>query len=163
MKNILKLFLLFIGLASIQCSNDDNVNAGTILVNGSEFKTGASPTLNILKSDSQNGFWIEIRENLPSGQRALQIMAAHETGTHSGTYVLRSNAIGPGLATIALMDIENDQQLAGGAIEQPTGTITVTDRGNKTFEIEFNDVTLDPGTASETTISGSHRAKFRSQ
>lgn len=164
MKTICRLTLiLFLCLSFIQCNSDDDSARGSLLVNGNEFKLGtnsASHSLNIIKFENDHYISLEILEKTNSEQRSLGISLGHENNSATATYELKSNMTALGIANVALYDVANDTQIAGGAENQPTGTITVTDLGNHTFKIAFNNVVLDPGTVAETTITGSCTKTF---
>jgi hypothetical protein len=154
MNSIFKIAILFLGLTLIQCSSDDEVAAGELIVNGDAFKLDNHALVS--GSGITTGFVL----NEKGGQgRSINIFTMHPDGNLNGNYDLRSNLIESGIANVTLYDSESNQ-IAGGAIEQPTGTITITRLDQDTFTIAFNDVMLDPGTASETTISGSATKTF---
>jgi hypothetical protein len=162
MKRFIQLLLIVLtSLTLIQCSSDDNGSNEMLLVNGTEFKLGNSASWNVIKFENDGYISLNLLEKTDSAQRSLGIAANyHDANSVNGTYALRSDMSTPGVANIALYAVENETQLAGGAEVQPTGTIAVTDLGNNKYKIEFNNVVLDPGSASETTISGSLTKTF---
>jgi hypothetical protein len=161
MNRIFQILILLLSLTLIQCSTDETSNE-SLLVNGAEFKIGSnsgSKIYNVLASENDNGFLVRVYEKAASPARIINILVRHEPGSHSGTYTLRNNFSAPGIAGIEITDDQN-HYIAGGSIDGPTGTITVTDFGNNTFKIVFNDVVLDPGMGSETMISGNFTKTF---
>lgn len=158
MNNIFKIVILLLSLTLIQCSSDDSNESGRLLVNGEEFKLGTA-----LVEDGSNLILFTLVEKTPIAynNRIIQVVAMHPDGTATGTYQLRSNIIETGIANIGIYDSELEQ-LAGGSVNQPTGTLTVTHIDGKKYKLVFNDVTLDPNTATETTISGSCLKTFSS-
>ncbi len=160
MKRIIQItLLLLLSLTLIQCTSDDNKQDASLLVNGAEFRLDTNSSNhypNIVASNNNYTLWLSFTEKTsdPADARTISVYAAHPEGTSTGTYQLSSSSIGPGLAVLSVMDHEG-HQIAGGSDNQPTGTVSVIDYGNNKFKVSFNNVTLDPGTANETTISGS--------
>lgn len=163
MKSIFKIAILFLSLTLIQCSSDDGSSASSLMMNGTEFKLGTNSgetIYNKIKSEGENGIWFSIRENVENG-RVISIYASHEAGQRNATYTLDNDRIEPGFAIISIMNEDESQQISGGSdFSPPTGTITIKDLGNHRLKVTFNEVVLDSGTASETTISGSCTKKF---
>lgn len=151
MKNIFKIAILFLSLSLVQCSSDDASESATLMVNGAEYKLGTS-----LVEKTQNTITFTLVEKTPStdNNRIIRIFAMHPAGNATGTYELRSDLTASGIANIAVYDAEFTP-IAGGSVNQPTGTLTVTHYDANKYKLTFDDVTLDPGTATETTISGS--------
>jgi uncharacterized protein YcfL len=147
--------ILFLSVICSNCSSDDANDPATLFVNGAEFKLGTNSgnhQYNLIKSENTGNIWLSISEkNSPS--KAISIYAAHEEGSHSGTYILKNDQIASGIAVLAIMD-DSGHQVAGGALNSPSGTVTISDYGHRKFKITFNDVVLDPETGTETTITG---------
>jgi hypothetical protein len=154
MKSLFKIAILFFSLTLIQCSSDEDSSTSALLYDGVEFKTGSGSPYNTIKNESETNLWLNIREKTDGEAKTISIYANHVAGTHTGTYELRSNLAAPGIATIAIMD-DQGNQIAGGGIEGHDGTITISDYGNNTFKITFNDVVLDFGAPGAVPISGS--------
>lgn len=163
MKSLFKTIFLFLSLTLIQCSSDDDSSASALMMNGAEFKLGNNSGENVyntIKSEGESGIWFSIRENAENG-RVISIYANHEAGRRNATYALDNDMIEPGFAIVAIMNEDESQQISGGSdFSPPMGTITIKDLGNHRLKVTFNDVVLDSGAASETTISGSCTKKF---
>lgn len=165
MAKLFRIIIVLMSLTLIQCSSDEsNTTDSSLTVNGSEFKLGSntgSITYNMIKSQSELSVWLTIREKSENG-RVISVYAMHESpnGSATGTYSLRNDMMIGGVAAPTLYGAE-DNQLAGGSNEsQPTGTISINDLGGNHYIVTFNNVVLDPGTASETTITGTCNKTF---
>jgi hypothetical protein len=156
MKSLFKIAILFLVLTLVQCSSDDTAGSNSLLVNGAAFKL--APETIVEANDGSINFILGEKTDTANG-RILQVFAMHTAGHATGTYELRNNSIESGVAVVALYDQEFNQ-IAGGSEDQPTGNLTITHYEGKRYKLTFNDVTLDPGTASETTISGSCMKTF---
>ena len=156
MKNIFKIAILFLSLTLVQCSSDDATASDNLLVDGVAFKLGA---VRVESADNSKMFSLVEKTDDAAGQRIIQVFAMHTNNLPSGTYELRSNLTASGVANIAIYNT-SFIPIAGGSENQPTGTLTILHyQGNK-YKLTFNDVVLDPGTATETTISGSTTRTF---
>lgn len=147
---------MLVCLTLAHCSDDSEPAMSFLTVNGAKFNlanNSGSGVYNIIKSKSESTIWLNITENAENA-RVISIYAMHEPGDATGIYTLRNNFIESGIAAPALYDSQG-VQLAGGSSEsQPTGTVSIVDRGHNRYIVVFNEVVLDPGTATETTISG---------
>jgi hypothetical protein len=155
MQRLFKIAILFLSLTLIQCSSDENIETDDLVVNGLPFKIQDG----LIEKNENNVTLTLVEEDSSLDHRKIAVFAMFDSGNASGTYNLRSNMIEPGVANAAVFNFDNEQ-IAGGAVEQPTGTVTISHRHGNVYKLTFNDVTLDPGTASETTISGSCTRKF---
>ena len=154
MKNLFKILFLFLSLTLIQCSSDDDSSVSALTMNGTDFKLGSGNS-NYIKTDANNRISFAIRENVANNPRVIAVYAMHAPGSRSGTYQLSNNTVENGYAVIAILNEDETTQLAGGSmIAPPTGTIKIENHGNNHMAVTFNDVVLDGGTATETTISG---------
>lgn len=136
------------------------------MVNGAEFSIGtntSSNTFNKIRSKSDTSLLLEITENTASGARIISIGFGHEPNVPNGTYILKNNEFSSGVAIPALLDEETGRQISGGTLSPPTGTISITYKGDGRYELSFNDVVMDPETATETTINGKCVGKFKLQ
>jgi hypothetical protein len=159
MKNIFKITFLFLSLTLIQCSSDDDTSSSSgLLYNGAEFKTGQGVNYNYIKSENDGTIWFNIREKGVANPKTISIYASHEVGTHTGTYTLKPNMIGPGLAVMTIMNDQDEQLL--GADYETGGTITISDYGNHKLKVTFNDVSMSVGTAEPAIITGSCLLNF---
>lgn len=158
MTKLFKIIFLLLSLTLIQCSSDDNTSE-SLMMNGTEFKPGSGR----IKSEGQNAVWFTIKENKAEGARVISVYASHASGSHTGTYVLDNDMIEAGIAVIAILDETEEHQISGGSdFSPPSGTLTIVDYGNRRMKVTFNDVILDGGLESETTISGSCTKTFTS-
>jgi hypothetical protein len=166
MRNAFLLSSFFLALGLTSCSSDDPAapTSDSLTVNGAAFMTAnnsGATQYNVIKSENGTSLWLEVFEKGGSGRR-ISGSLVHPQGPASGTYILKNDQLAIGIAVIALLD-DAGQQLAGGSESQPTGTFSLTDNGNHRFALTFNDVVLDPGTASETHISGSCSRTFAAE
>ena len=159
--------ILLVAFSLSQCSSDESItDSEMLLVNGAEFSIGtnsSSHTYNRITSKSETSLSLEISENTTSGARIISIGMGHEPNAANGTYILKNNEFRSGVAIPALLDEETGRQISGGTLSPPTGTISITYKGDGRYELSFNDVVMDPGTATETTINGKCVGKFKLQ
>jgi hypothetical protein len=154
--------IVLLGFSSCSGDDDNPIQDSDLLVNGETFPTGinGSETYNIMVSQT-GPLTVEIRENGGQG-RTLGVMAAHAADTQSGTYEVENNEFGEGLAILYVLDSEGNQ-IAGGSVNDPSGTVTIVTNGGRNYTLTFNDVVLDPDTPSQTTITGSVTKTFRAE
>lgn len=166
MKKIAALTIFTLLFCLSGCTGDDGESTGTVFVDGTAFKVGSNTTeriYNMLIDVDAHRMLFTIREKTPTGvdPDVIELDINYENAI-DGTYTLYPtdtdfNTLPP---NFAMGDYNTPTQYFGNA--EVSGTITVTDLGNRKYKIEFGNAvfTADDDSGETRTITGSCKPTF---